>query len=167
MGRGQLGRTAWRSGRGDGGGWISLSVSDPPFVVASSLFPPSPSARASLFRRHLLHHLLLLRLLIQLLVPLSGYCIENVMLKYACTRVGPMVRNLASSFRGGTYPDVYVFPVGPAGLAVRACTRHSSPQHCCVTSGNAGDRHRGCFLLAAGNRDRGMIYRNDDRPELR
>lgn len=30
--------------------------------------------------------------------PLSGYCIENVMLKYACTRVGPMVRNLASSF---------------------------------------------------------------------
>lgn len=67
----------------------------------------------------------------RLLVPLSGYCIENVMLKYACTRVGPMVRNLASSFCGSTYPDVFLCTPRERESA---CTLLAHRRYC-VTSG--------------------------------
>lgn len=83
MGRGQQrGRTTMKRGTRDRGLYVSLSLRWSPRRLSFPSF---------------------------LLVPLSGYCIENVMLKYACTRVGPMVRNLASSFCGsGTYPDTYI-----------------------------------------------------------
>lgn len=76
-----------------------------------------------------------------LLVPLSGYCIENVMLKYACTRVGPMVRNLASSFCGSTYPDVFLCTPFVLREGESVCTLLAYRWYC-ITSGQLTETYK-------------------------
>lgn len=100
------GRTTKKRGTGEGERGSSVRIS----LSLSLSLRLLPSSHSALFPSR------------SSLVPLSGYCIENVMLKYACTRVGPMVRNLASSFCGSTYPDVFLCTPSVPREGESACT---------------------------------------------